>query len=98
MYRYGVAMIVSSVLLNPLSGRLDANSPLLQTDKWRILVDKVVSYGSRPHMTAAQVQEMTQAGFKVIVPRWAGDNLELVKQGATLTEKHAARCRPSFRG
>ena len=69
-----------------------------QDDKLRILVDKVLSYQTRPHIIDAQVQEIAQAGFNVLVPRWGGEDMNLVRQGAELAQKHQIWFMPWIRG
>ena len=68
------------------------------TEKWQILVDKVVSHDRQPHTTKEHVRETKEADFNVIVPRWVGDNLEIVRKAVTLSQQHDIRCMPWIRG
>ena len=79
--------------------RGDIQGPTLrQEDKLRILVDKVLSYETRPHVTESQVQEIAEAGFNVLVPRWGGEDMNLVREGAELAQKHGMWFMPWIRG
>jgi len=51
-------------------------------EKFRVLVDKVMTSPSSPIPTTTHMQEVSAAGFNVFVPRWGGDNAGFVTASA----------------
>ena len=98
MLRHAVALLLAGLIISGGSNRLTGAPPDDRTGKWRILVDKVVSHETRPNITNDQVREIADAGFNVIVPRWGGDNLVVVRHGATLAQRNGIRYMPWIRG
>jgi len=56
-------------------------------DKFRILVDKVLSQSTNWVMTEKHMDEIHNAGFNVIVPRLGGDDMARVKRVADMARK-----------
>jgi hypothetical protein len=54
--------------------------------KLRILVDKVLSSAGQPLLTAGQLQEIADAGFNVVSPRWGGTSSGNVFNQAILVQ------------
>ena len=97
MLRHAVALLLAGLIISGGANRLTGAPPDDRTGKWRILVDKVVSHETRPNVTNDQVREIADAGFNVIVPRWGGDNLVIVRHGATLAQRNGIRYMPWIR-
>jgi uncharacterized membrane protein len=69
-----------------------------QDEKLLILIDKVLSYDTRPHIKPEHVKEIAEAGFNVVSPRWGGNDLGLVKDGAEMARQENIYFMPFIRG
>lgn len=67
-------------------------------DKYRILVDKVLSKSNRWIMSEENMDEIKKAGFNVVVPRQGGDDIERVKRVADMARKRGMFYMPWMRG
>ena len=75
-----------------------ANAPAAKpADKLLILVDKVLMKETRPEMTPAQMQEIKEAGFTVVVPRWGGNDMAALRRNAELSQAEGLAFMPWFR-
>ncbi len=67
-------------------------------DKFRILVDKVLSRSNNWVMTEAHVREIKEAGFNVVVPRLGGTDMNEVRRVADLAARQGLFFMPWMRG
>ena len=68
--------------------RLTPRESLGKTDKYRVLVDKVLMQSTDWFMTEDQVREISAAGFNVVCPRIGGTDMKRVRRVAELAQKH----------
>ena len=69
-----------------------------RTEKFRILVDKVLMANNRWIMGENQVREIAEAGFNVVSPRQGGDNMDEVRKVAKTARKYGIFHMPWMRG
>ncbi|OGV61687.1 MAG: hypothetical protein A3K19_24095 [Lentisphaerae bacterium RIFOXYB12_FULL_65_16] len=67
---------------------LPPREALGKTDKYRILVDKVMSGANKWVFTADHMKETQAAGFNVISPRRGGDELKTCREQALLAQEY----------
>lgn len=99
-WRRGMFLLLSSVFLLSMlvPGWARDRQALGRTDKYRVLVDKVLMAHNKWVMTEDHVREIARAGFNVVSPRLGNDNPEEVRKIAKLAEKHNMFHTPWMRG
>ena len=91
--RVSHAVVLFVALLVPGIGRAaeinwqQKRAALGHQDKFRILVDKVLSRSNNWIMTEAHVREIKEAGFNVVVPRMGGTDMNEVRRVADLAAR-----------
>jgi hypothetical protein len=66
----------------------EKRNALGDTDKFRVLVDKVLSRSNDWVLTESHVREIKEAGFNVVVPRIGGTDMDRVRRVANMAGKH----------
>ena len=90
----GLAIVIA---LGVLGGAL-AEDAGTSDEKLRVLVDKVLMASTGWHMTEAQVKEIADAGFNVVVPRTGGTDMELVQRVSQWAQQYDIRYMAWMRG
>lgn len=97
-WRHPITIAVILLLVAPASTSAGDQAAPGRQGKLRILIDKVLSHDTRPHMTESQVQEIAAAGFNVVSPRWGGHDMALVREAAESARKYGISLMPFIRG
>ena len=83
-------------------GDMPSSRQLGRTDKFRVLVDKVLMQQGPDsktwRMKDEYIREIRDAGFNVVVPRYGGEDLARVRDVARRSQKHGIRYMPWLRG
>jgi hypothetical protein len=83
-----VLSFVISISLLAASARAAKREDLGRSDKYRVLVDKVLMASNGWVMTEDHVRQIADAGFNVVCPRIGGDDMARVRRVAELAQKH----------
>lgn len=83
-----VVLCALAGLVSTARAEFPDRSTLGRTDKYRVLVDKVISPTNKWVFTGAHMQEIRDAGFNVVSPRIGGHDVPRARKQAELAAEH----------